>query len=74
MVVLTKHSNPLIRRDFQGSLALKVAVVSRGVVIHGATLRHAAAPVYAVFIGVFWTAEDAFVHDGTARVFEEGFL
>ena len=70
----TIPSNPGIHRDVQGSLALKETVVANGLVIHGATLRHVVAPVQAVFLGDFFTLEDVIIRDGTARVFEEGFL
>ena len=54
---------------------MKVAAVHPGVFLHGTTLRHVAAPVQAVFLGVYWTIEDvATVPDATVRVFEEGFL
>ena len=60
--------------DVQGSLNLKVAVVYQGVVLRGATIRHVAAPVCAVFLGVFISVGDTVVPGATARVFEEGFL
>ena len=53
---------------------MKVAVVAPGVVLQGATLRHVVAPFQAVFLGVFFTAEDDVHIDDTARVSEEGFL
>ena len=73
-VVSTNPGNPGSHRDVQGSLALKVAFVAPGVVLHGATLHHVVAPVHAVVLGVFFTLEDVVAQDGTARVSEEGFL
>ena len=74
MVVRDRTSKPGTHRDVQGSLVVKVAVVPLRVVIHGATLRHVAAPFHAVFIGVFRSDVYVVALDATARVFEEGFL
>ena len=71
---ITIPRHPVKPRDVQGSLAVKVAVVQRGRELHGATLRHVAAPFHAVFLGVFRTGDYGVVQDVTARVFEEGFL
>ena len=73
-VELTIPSYPGTLRDAQGSHALKVAAVERGAVLHGATLRHAAAPFHAASLVVSETVVRVVGTDVTARVLEEGFL
>ena len=73
-VELTIPSYPGSLRDAQGSHDLKVAPVEQGVVLHGATLRHAAAPFHAASLVVSDTVVRVEGTDVTARVLEEGFL
>ena len=72
--VVKTISQPAIDRDVQDSLVLKETAAQRRVVLHGATLRHAAAP----FQAASFVVSDMDVHivafDVTVKVFDEGFL
>ena len=72
MVVTIIPSIPVTHRDFQDSPALKDADVIP--VLHGATLRQAAAPFQAASLVLFSSVVCGVAIDVTARVFEEGFL
>ena len=72
MVVRDRTSKPGTHRDVQGSPDSKDAGVVP--VLHGATLRHAAAPFHAAPLVLFSSVVCGVAIDVTARVFEEGFL
>ena len=72
--VVKTISKPLIARDVQDSLALKETVAEQRVVLHGATLRHAAAPFHAASLAGFCTGVHVVATDVTVGVLEEGFL
>ena len=72
MAVSTNPGNPGTHRDVQGSPDSKDAGVVP--VLHGATLRHAAAQFHAASLVLFSSVVCGVAIDVTARVFEEGFL
>ena len=72
--VVKTTSQPAIDRDVQDSLVLKETAAERRVVLHGATLRHAAAPFHAASLAGSFTEVHVVATDETARVLEEGFL
>ena len=72
--VVKTTSQPAIDRDVQDSLALKETAAERRVVLHGATLRHVAAPFQAASLAGSFTVVHVVATDVTARVLEEGFL
>ena len=72
--VVKTISQPAIDRDVQDSLVLKETAAQRRIVLHGATLRHAAAPFHAASLAGSFTEVHVVATDETARVLEEGFL
>ena len=72
--VVKTISQPAIDRDVQDSLVLKETAAQRRIVLHGATLRHAAAPFHAASLAGSFTVVHVVTKDVSARVLEEGFL